>query len=139
MTTSRIVLLLALLFAAVRVEEARPEQPLPDYRPGSGWPKPSTQVKLGPLSAVATDGADRVYVFHRGKHPILVFDRDGNFLRSWGDDLIKTAHGLRVDQDGNVWVTDMGNHQVFKFDPTGKLLLSLGKKGEPGDGPDRFN
>jgi len=114
-------------------------EPFPDYRPVPGWPKLPDDVQLGPVSAVAVDREDRVYVFHRGKRPVLVFDRDGNFLRSWGDDQVKTAHGLRVDRDGNVWVTDIGNHRVLKFDAEGKLLLALGKKGEPGEGPDRFN
>lgn len=112
---------------------------IPDYRPVAGWPMLPANVQLGPTSAVATDSADRVYVFHRGKQPILVFDRDGNFLRSWGDDHVKMAHGLRIDHEQNVWVTDIGNHQVLKFDPQGKLLLSLGKKGQPGDDPDHFD
>jgi DNA-binding beta-propeller fold protein YncE len=116
-----------------------PAGPFPDYRPVSGWPKLPDDVKLGPVSAVATDSSDHVFVFHRGKRPVLVFDREGKFLRSWGDDYIKTAHGLRIDHDNNVWVTDIGNHQVLKFDAEGKLLLALGKKGEPGDGPDRFD
>ena len=57
----------------------------------------------------------------------------------WGDDHLKTPHGLRIDRAGNVWVTDIGYHQVMKFDPDGKLLLSLGKKGEPGEAADRFD
>ena len=84
------------------------------------------------MSAVATDAKDRVFVAHRGPKPILVFDRDGKFLRSWGDDHIKTPHGLRIDPAGNVWVTDVGNHQVLKFDPEGKLLLAAGKEGRSG-------
>jgi DNA-binding beta-propeller fold protein YncE len=114
-------------------------EPFPEYRPVAAWPKLPEGVRLGPVSAVAVDAADRVYVFHRGKQPILVFDREGNFLRSWGDEQIQTAHGLRIDHENNVWVTDIGNHQVLKFNAEGKLLLSLGKKGEPGEGPDRFN
>jgi DNA-binding beta-propeller fold protein YncE len=112
---------------------------IPDYRPVPGWPQLPDKLRLGQVSAVATDTADRVYVFHRGKQPILVFDRDGKFLRSWGDGLVKTAHGLRIDHEGNVWVTDIGNHQVLKFDREGKLLLTLGKKGQPGTTPDRFD
>jgi DNA-binding beta-propeller fold protein YncE len=91
------------------------------------------------VSAVATDSADRVYVAHRGKRPILVFDADGTFVRSWGDEYFDTIHGLRVDPAGNVWATDMTSHRVLKFSPEGKLLLALGKRGEKGDGPDRFN
>jgi DNA-binding beta-propeller fold protein YncE len=111
----------------------------PDYQPVPGWPKLSAGVKFGPVSAVATDSADRVFVFHRGKQPIMVFERDGTFVRSWGDEYIKSAHGLRIDHENNVWLTDTGYHQVFKFDPQGKLLLTLGKKGEPGSGPDHFD
>ena len=93
---------------------------------------------LGPCSAVAVSRKGEIYLLHRGKHPVLCFDTDGKFLRSWGDDLIKTAHGLRVDRDDNVWATDIGSHRVFKFDPTGKLLLALGN-GKPGMENDQFN
>jgi DNA-binding beta-propeller fold protein YncE len=68
----------------------------------------------------------------------LVFGPKGKFLRSWGDDLIGSAHGLRIDRDDNVWVTDIGNHRVIKYDREGKVLLQLGT-GKPGDGPDQFN
>jgi DNA-binding beta-propeller fold protein YncE len=112
---------------------------IPDYRPVKGWPQLPADLQLGAVSAVATDAADRVYVFHRGKHPIVVFDRAGRYLRSWGDGQIHTAHGLRIDRAGHVWVTDIGNHLVMKFRADGELLLTLGKKGESGATPDRFN
>jgi DNA-binding beta-propeller fold protein YncE len=113
--------------------------PLPDYRPVAGWPQLPPKLELGPVSAVATDAADRVYVAHRGPRPVLVFARDGTFLRSWGDDHLHTPHGLRVDSVGNVWVTDIGHHLVMKFDPTGKLLLTLGQKGKAGAGAGQFD
>jgi DNA-binding beta-propeller fold protein YncE len=109
------------------------------YQAVAGWPQLPAGSKFGDMTAVATDAADRVYVFHRGQQPIMVFDKNGKFLRSWGDKLIDTAHGLRVDRDGNVWTTDIGNHLVTKFDPAGKVLLTLGKKDQPGDGRDEFN
>ncbi|MGI8979189.1 MAG: peptidyl-alpha-hydroxyglycine alpha-amidating lyase family protein [Pirellulaceae bacterium] len=93
---------------------------------------------LGACSAVAVSSKDEIYLFHRGKHPILCFDKDGKFLRSWGDDQIHTAHGLRVDKEDNVWATDIGNHRVFKFDPQGKELLALGT-GQPGTETDQFD
>jgi DNA-binding beta-propeller fold protein YncE len=127
-----------MLVAPARTQDGAPGK-FPDYQPVLGWPKLPKDVTLGPVSAVATDSADRVFVFHRGKQPVLVFDRDGTFLRSWGDDQINTAHGLRIDHENNVWITDIGHHQVFKFDPAGKPLMTLGKKGKPGDGPDSFN
>jgi DNA-binding beta-propeller fold protein YncE len=111
----------------------------PTYQSVANWLKLPEGAKLGPVAAVATDAKDRVYVFHRGKQPIMVFDKDGKFLRSWGDAVVKTAHGLRVDRDGNVWITDIGTHQVTKFDAEGKVLLTLGKKEQPGDSQDQFN
>ncbi len=112
---------------------------IPDYQPIQGWPQLPPKVKLGPVSAVAADAKDNIYVAHRGPKPILVFDRSGRFLRSWGDEHIKTVHGLRIDFEGNIWVTDIGNHLVMKFDAGGKLLLSLGKKGQAGAGVGEFD
>jgi DNA-binding beta-propeller fold protein YncE len=76
--------------------------------------------------------------------PILKFDRTGKLVKSFGEGLLLFPHGLTVDRDGNVWVTDgLGKdgkgHQVFKFSPDGKILLMLGKAGVPGRGPDEFN
>jgi len=141
MFTKCLVRLAAVVLVAstsINLSNARAKE-IPDYQPVAGWPELPPKLELGAVSAVATDSKDRVYVAHRAAKPILVFDREGKFLRSWGDDHIKTPHGLRVDPDGNIWVTDIGNHLVMKFDPEGKLLLSLGKKGEASDLPDRFN
>ena len=96
---------------------------------------------FGRVSAVATDSAGEVYVFQRGADadPIIVFDKDGKYLRSWGRDLdFGNEHGLRVDRDDNVWITDNGNHQVMKFDREGKLLLTLGVRGESGEDDKHF-
>lgn len=96
-------------------------------------------LKLGPCSAVDFDSEGRMYLFHRGKQPILCFDSSGRFLRSWGDKLIGQAHGLRVDQHDNIWVTDIGNHMVYQFNTQGKLLLAIGQPGKPGTGENQFN
>jgi sugar lactone lactonase YvrE len=79
--------------------------------------------------------------------PIFKFDRDtGEVLANFGGGIMVTPHGIHVDADGNVWVTDFaGNaagtkgHQVHKFSPTGELLLSLGTAGQPGSGPNQLN
>lgn len=96
-------------------------------------------LALGPCSAVNFDSKGRMYLFHRGPQPILCFDSNGKFVRSWGDKLIGQAHGLRVAPDETIWVTDIGNHMVFQFSPEGKLLLALGQAGKPGDSQDQFN
>jgi len=89
-------------------------------------------------SAVAVNSKGELYLFHRGPRPVLCFSVEGKFLRGWGDELIKTAHGLRVDPDDNVWVTDVGSSRVYKFDSKGNPLLVLGT-GVAGTGNDQFN
>jgi sugar lactone lactonase YvrE len=132
----RLCTLLGLLCLA---DAAHGGDKVPDYRPVPGWPQLPAGLKLGAVSGVATDAADCVYVFHRGPQPVLVFEPDGRFLRSWGDEHVKNAHGLRLDRQGDVWLTDIGNHQVLKFTPEGKLLMALGKKGQPGNTPETFD
>ena len=97
--------------------------------------------KFGRVSAVAVDAANEVYVFHRGPKadPIIVFDRQGRYLRSWGRGVFGNAHALRVDPDGHIWITDNGDHQVMKFTREGRLLLTLGKKQRPGTDSETFN
>lgn len=112
---------------------------IPKYELVAGWPKLPDGAKLGGVTAVAVDAKDQVYLFHRGKQTIMVFDAEGKFVRSFGDGLVKTAHGLRIDPAGSLWITDIGNHLVTKLDPEGKVLLTLGKKDDPGDTPDKFN
>jgi DNA-binding beta-propeller fold protein YncE len=109
-----------------------------DLQAADGFLKLPEGLTLGACSAVAVSGKGEIFLFHRGPQPILVFDAEGKSLRSWGDGVIDTAHGLRIDHDDNVWVTDIGLHRVFKFDPQGKLLLALGT-GQPGAGVDQFN
>jgi DNA-binding beta-propeller fold protein YncE len=105
----------------------------PDTMP-EGW-------KFGRVSAVATNAQGEVFVFQRGKKadPIIVFDSKGRYLRSWGRGLFGNPHGLRVDAEGNVWVTDNGDHQVMKFSPRGETLLILGIKGQAGTDEKTFN
>ena len=110
-----------------------------DFEPIASFLELPSDMKLGPCSAVDFDSQGRLYLFHRGKRPILCFDRKGKFLHSWGDDLIGKAHGLRIDKADNVWVTDIGHHMVFKFSPQGKLLLALGQADKPGAGDDQFH
>lgn len=107
-------------------------------RPQPSFLKLPDGFALAQCSAVAVNSKGEIYVFHRGPRPLLCFDSHGKLLRAWGDDVIKTAHGLRVDGDDRVWVTDIGSHRVHKFDSKGDLLLSLGT-GEPGLGNDQFN
>ncbi|MCP4814184.1 MAG: hypothetical protein GY888_16880 [Planctomycetaceae bacterium] len=96
-------------------------------------------MKLGPCSAVAIDSKGQLYLFHRGDQPICCFSSTGKFIRSWGDGLIGSAHGLRIDRDDNVWATDIEHHMVYKFTNKGQLLMALGRPDEPGTDGNQFN
>lgn len=81
--------------------------------------------------------------------PVLKFDQEGNVVRSFGGGMFIWPHGIDVDRQGNVWVTDAVSaartpdgsrgHQVVKFSPDGEVMMTLGKPGVPGDDPYSFN
>jgi len=91
------------------------------------------------VAGVAVNSKGHIYVFHRGKHPLMEFDANGKFLRSIADDLFVTAHTVRVDAEDNIWTTDVGTHVVLKLSPDGRVLLSLGRMRTPGDDVLHFN
>ena len=134
---------LAVCLAALAIGLTAPARAAedPPYKPVRGFPQLPPGVKLGGVSGVAVDRNDNVLVFHRGdpRKPVLVFDRDGAFLRSFGEGLFDSTHGLRVDPAGNVWATDSLNHTVVKFSPDGKVLLTLGERNVPRDDEAHFN
>ena len=85
-------------------------------------------VELGAVSAVAVGAQGDLYVLHRGSPPLVVFDSKGKYQRAWGQGLFKVPHGLRVDRDGNLWITDNGLNTVQRFSPEGKLLGAIEEK-----------
>ena len=91
------------------------------------------------VAGIAVNSKGHVYVFHRGKHPLVEFDASGKFIRSIADDLFVTAHMVRVDAEDNIWTTDVGAHVVLKLSPEGRVLLSLGRMRIPGDDVLHFN
>ena len=110
-----------------------------DFEPSITFFQLPEGVTLGPVSGVDADDAGNVYLLQRQAPPVMCFDRNGKFVRSFGDDLVGTGHGLAVDPQGNVWVTDTGHHLVFKFSPEGKLLLALGESDKPGADENHFD
>jgi len=99
-----------------------------------GWEQLPKGYAHRDVAGVAVDSEDRVYLICRGDHPIIVYDRNGRFLRSWGEgEFTYRTHGISVAPDENLWCTDDGNHTVRKFTPDGKLLLTLGTMNTPSD------
>jgi DNA-binding beta-propeller fold protein YncE len=85
------------------------------------------------VNGLAIDKQDRIYAFNTGEYPVTVFDREGNLLNTWKNDIFTHTHGAAVGPDGSVYYADDGNHTVSKFTPEGRLLMTLGKKGQPSD------
>ncbi len=101
------------------------------YRVVENWAKLPEGWEFKDAAAVACDSKDRVYVFNRGEHPMIVFDREGNFLKSWGEGQYPRAHGLHIDANDILYLTDDAGHVVRKCTTDGKVLLELGVPGKP--------
>ena len=119
-----------------------------------GWPLLPEGRTLGRAAGVAVDSHNHVFVFHSVDRDwtdtlpddpikgatIAVFDgHTGQLVAEWGNDMFVMPHGLTVDREDNVWLTDVGRHQVFKFSHDGELLLELGESRVPGTDVQHFN
>ncbi len=119
-----------------------------------GWPTLPEGRALGRASGVAVDSHNHVFVFHSvdrdwtdtlpdepiGGATVAIFDgATGELIAEWGEGMFVMPHGLTVDSEDNVWLTDVGRHQVFKFSHDGELLLELGENRTPGTDPEHFN
>ena len=93
---------------------------------------------LGRVVAIAVDSQDRVYAFRAVKNPpadppILVFDREGNYLNSWGRGAFEEPHGVYIGPDDNMYLADKEDHVTLKYTLGGKALMVLGNRGQPTD------
>ena len=99
-----------------------------------GWGQLPEGWKYHHIIGIDVDKDDNVYIFNRGDHPVIVFNRDGIFQRSWGEGLFGSPHGMYIGDQDNVYLTDTVHHTVFKFTLDGELLDTYGTKGEPHEG-----
>jgi sugar lactone lactonase YvrE len=148
---ARITFTLALAASTAAAQNHAPNP----YRTVEGWAKMPQGRTWGSTSAVyPTPDGKHIWVGERcgantcadnaDLDPILLFDSSGNLVRSFGKGMIVWPHGIHVDREGNVWITDARGvegkgHQVHKFSAEGKLLMSLGKPGVAGPGTDVFD
>ncbi len=140
--------------AAPRAGNAAPRNDLPQpYRTTRDWGELPAGMKWPAVTAVepAPDGS--IYVIQRcfenscagrSEPPILKYNKDGKLVSTFGQNMFNFPHGATVDREGNLWVTDARGgsgkgHQVFKFSPQGKVLMTLGKAGVSGSGSGLFD
>ena len=100
------------------------------YEPVPGWPAIPHPMSFGEATSVAVDRQDRVYVFNRGHNPMMIFDRDGKFVDTWGAGQFQRAHGVYVAPDGNLFLVDDLDHVVKKTTTAGEVLMILGTPGQ---------
>jgi len=136
MKTLRIALpaLLVLLLAAAAAA------PKPDggYVVDPAWPRKPAEYKWADMTGIAVDRQDRVWIYTRSQPVVQIYAEDGTFLKAWTDVEHKSAHYMKFDPEGNVWLADNGLHTVRKFSPEGKLLMTLGTPGQPGEDESHF-
>ncbi|HXU89541.1 MAG TPA: peptidyl-alpha-hydroxyglycine alpha-amidating lyase family protein [Methylomirabilota bacterium] len=102
-----------------------------NYKPVETWGALPDGMSFVEATSVAVASNDDVYVFNRGKHPVIVFDRAGRFKRTWGEGLFRRAHGITVGPDGTLWLTDDLHHTIRQFTLDGKCLLTIGDPDTP--------
>ena len=109
----------------------------------TGWPTIPAGAKFGEVSAVDVDRQGNVWVLHRAgrvweepfpttpiaEPTVFKFAPDGTLLDKWGAGQFIMPHGLSIDPQGKVWITDTAREQVFRFSPDGKQELVIGEKG----------
>ena len=123
------------------------------YKLVEDWPNLPEGFALGMPTGLGVDSDNNIVVFHRAGRPwahpapeekidrntIVTIDSEtGEILKNWGIDLFLMPHGLDVDQDNNIWVTDTGLHQVLKFNSDGELLMTIGEEKVMGNDSSHF-
>jgi hypothetical protein len=78
------------------------------------WAQLTTGWTLG-QTGIVTDARDRVYLFNRSAHPLVVLERDGTFLTSWGEGILLSAHGMYIDAQENLYLPVINSQVVFQM------------------------
>lgn len=103
------------------------------YELVEGWPHIPEGWDLFDVPSVAVDSQDRVYAFSRGEHRMVVFDRDGNFIHSWGEKVFTRPHDICIGPDDSVYCLDDFDHTLRKCTTDGQVLMTLGVSGQSSD------
>jgi DNA-binding beta-propeller fold protein YncE len=105
-----------------------------NYEVLEGWERLPAGFTHRDCVGVDVDSQDNVYLLTRDQPRVIVYDRDGANLRSWGEELFtERTHGLTVGPDDTVYCVDEGNHCIYQFTPTGELVQTIGARGVAAD------
>jgi len=98
-----------------------------------GWERLPEGWAFTEVAGVAVDSRERVHIFCRGTHPVVVFDMEGRFLDAWGDGIFTNPHGIHIDEHDRIFLVDNFDHTVRRFDAAGKLQQTIGQPGVASD------
>lgn len=99
-----------------------------------GWGRLPDGMRAGVVTGVVVDSQDRVYLCQQQQDPpVLVMDRDGNFLDSWGSGYVVEPHTMYIGPDDVIYLADRGAHVAMKLSVSGDVLLEVGNRGQPSD------
>jgi DNA-binding beta-propeller fold protein YncE len=100
-----------------------------DFNVIPDWAQLPKGWNFGECAGVTVDKNDNIWVFNRGAHPVMVFDKSGKILKAWIEVPVTSAHGIRADAENNIWTVDVAAHRVMKFNQAGHLLMMIGQVG----------
>jgi DNA-binding beta-propeller fold protein YncE len=100
------------------------------YTVEPGWGQLPDGWDLKDVGGITVDKQDQVYVFNRGGHPMVVFDRQGNFVKSWGEGVFTRPHAVHLAPDGTIYCADEGEHVIHRCTLDGEILSTLGTPGQ---------
>jgi DNA-binding beta-propeller fold protein YncE len=126
-------LVCVLWLIAIHAFSQSPKLPDLGYQPVPDFFIPPPGANFGEVSGIALNSKGHVFVFNRGSKPLIEFDSNGKFIRTLGDGIFKSTHGLRIDPQDNIWITDIGLNVVLKLSPEGRVLMVLGRSGKAGE------
>ena len=96
------------------------------------WPKMPKYWEFGAASDGAVNSKGEIYIFSRGKHPLTIWTKEGDFLSSWGEGTFSAnPHGIYIAPNDNVWLVDRDFHIATEYTPGGEALRTLGEKLAP--------
>ena len=111
------------------------------FSPVAFWAKLPHPMRFHEATSVATDSNDNVYVYNRGLFPLIIFDKEGNYINHWGQGEFDRPHGIRIDENDDLFLIDDIGHIVQKRSKEGRIIFTIGERGKAAEwqGGDYFN
>jgi len=145
---ARLAVWLAVMGLAAWAQAQQPQATMPEwprvnlsscYVLEAGFFQRPAELAWADMAGITIDRQGQIWLSTRAALPIQVYDAKGKLVRAWGEGFLVMAHYIRIDHDGMVWVADAKDHVVLRCTPEGKVLLTLGTRGQGGCDETRLN